>query len=293
MKVDGATKEPTLAFHHGSDGSQNLTGVRLILQYGQPRSASTFQFTLLCAAALLRYAGDRPVACSNHSSMNLQAALQGGLSVVKTHSLHVIDSVPAQLRARMAVFVTQGRFEHSILNTAPNEYALEVRRRGMHLVHVQEYESFRWHGPAFTVLSYAPIFGLGPRHSEMLAHFMRFWAILRQCCGLQRSSDYRSSIALPATRLARVHAEHDLDHPHCEVYDLNAVEKALLSTQIAHRWSAVVLGLLADGSAKDVDGHFCARSDMELRARARTAQGATQLALSHKLYADAYMRRES
>ena len=78
---------------------------------------------------------------------------------------------------------------------------------------------------------YEQLFKLDKPTVMMLHQFMRWWAVLRQCCGSQQSVDHR--LQLHNSTLEHKHHPTDYDYPACQVYDLPEAEKELLASELA------------------------------------------------------------
>jgi len=194
-----------------------------LLQLGEPRTASTFQWYMLCtiqrACALLN-APNLSVNfhCDGPEPRNSQGLL---LTVGKTHDP---GAITGQRSRRERIFETCKDYcDH--LRNLPN---VVVRQR---------YELFERHGLAGVLFSlFKPIFTLPePVVREVHTH-MKYWAILRQCCGSQQSEDHRlelHGISQEKQQGRLHHAQGSFADPDCEMYQLEVVEKLFLGTLLA------------------------------------------------------------
>ena len=110
---------------------------------------------------------------------------------------------------------------------------------GSCVAHVQQYESFSTRSQQ-QIGYYARLFGLSVQAEKLVFAHMRFWAILRQCCGSQSSIDNRLHVHSSrrgggnstASNRPR-HSVDDPDYPACEMYSLSAVEQLVLATALS------------------------------------------------------------
>lgn len=117
--------------------------------------------------------------------------------------------------------------------------ALMVMHNRVHtacIADIQRYESFI-ELPEREIESYSRLFGLSEQAKKDVFVHMKFWSILRQCCGSQASQDellalHTSNLSLNRS-LNFKHALVDYDYPACETYRLDEVEKLLFQTKLA------------------------------------------------------------
>ena len=72
----------------------------------------------------------------------------------------------------------------------------------------------------------------------MVREYLRYWEILRTCCGPQSSKDHQEHLHGMDGFSSTAHPKRPsfaLDSPHCDIYDLDAVEEALFNTSL-WRW---------------------------------------------------------
>ena len=209
----------------------------LLIQYGEPRTASTLQFQTLCAIALvLDKADPSRVVCSflpagptPPGDLAGKAADQTTLHVVKTHSVpaegfpnnawlfasEIDDAVGADDPWQGAAQRMSHELNHEV------KYAQVMSRlaeRGSGIA--SEYQSF---------------FGLSDPQIEEVVTYLRYWDILRMCCGAQMDDGYRAELgggapadvrAGPGSYLMTVKPES------CHRYDIQAIERHAVQTQV-------------------------------------------------------------
>jgi hypothetical protein len=170
-----------------------------IVQYGVPRSASTFQWTLLCLIARMKATPGTPVDCY-YQETDRPVESVGPRTVVKTH-------VPPIHGGPFHVFASI-RSGHDGWPTAVYTQSLE---------HMSD-------NPLSEVSRYEPVFSLTPAQTQLLREYLGLWSTLRQCCGRGQSLANRQRLhGCPIT------ATH---HPGCASRNLTDVEVRLTRTQL-------------------------------------------------------------
>ncbi|KAL1504440.1 hypothetical protein AB1Y20_010846 [Prymnesium parvum] len=236
-----------------------------IVQHGEARSASTFQWYLLCSILRVCRARQRrdvpppKVICSSrraetHVQGHERFALQfsprppKGVKVKPITLVQKTHSRPSY-PARRTVYFTSSHLPQKLLpySVVHQHYAELVR------------------SPLAAVEAYAPVFNLTREMVREVQMHLRWWMIIRQCCGYQSSQDHRNQLHGFA---GRRHAEFDYDYVNCDVYQLPVVERAFLSTRLARQyipWIQFVredVSLLRDTS---VSPGFCNRTNADIR----------------------------
>ena len=107
--------------------------------------------------------------------------------------------------------------------------------------YMRTFERMQTVGMHVILNDYAKIFGLTSEQHAMLTEYMRYWDILRQCCGRQMAHDWRVMLTSNATdpdaarmmpELQWKHSIHDPFYPACEMYDIVRVEERLLRSEL-------------------------------------------------------------
>ena len=214
-----------------------VTVPNLIIQYGEPRTASTLQFQTLCAIGLVLNKDDPSrVVCSfipagptPPGDLAGKAADQTTMHVVKTHVVpaegfpkdawlfasEIDDAVGADDPWQGAAHRMSNELNHEV------KYAQVMSRlakRGSGIA--SEYQSF---------------FGLSDPQIEEVVTYLRYWDILRMCCGAQMDDGYRAELgggaaadvgAGPGSYLMTVKPEN------CHRYDIQAIERHAVQTKV-------------------------------------------------------------
>ncbi len=108
---------------------------------------------------------------------------------------------------------------------------------------------------------YADAFRLTTPQRDALDEYTRHWEVLRRCCGTQMSSSWRAALQGTAADHGQAHA--------CAAHDLDAVEAALMTTEVYRRFGARDKHLrslsLRDG---DLNGSYCRWANEQVGRRA-------------------------
>lgn len=190
-----------VAFNRVADSRACVMSVlpKMIVQYGTPRSGSTFQYILLCLLARFRTPETR---CRYERS---PISVYDENVVVKTHEVPLIV----------------GAGERYLLFTSRSSKEPVLGRK----VEVEQlYESFAQR-PSEEVRRYSATFGLTEAEVVSVTAYMRYWSILRQCCGPQQSKTHRQQLHGCVPSLS----PEATTYPACEMYNLTAVEELFAS----------------------------------------------------------------
>ena len=238
-----------------------------LLQVGTPRTASTFQWYLLCtiqrACVLLNTKGNNSylVDCDGRPA-HKEAPGKVVLPVKKSHI--VPTKPPANARQRIFESCAEGTCSDMAQQHLPQ------------VMLWQSYEHFLRQGLGWMLYSVVqPLFALPETVTrEVFAH-MKYWSILRQCCGSQQSLGNRFRIhnISEAEQLAAAHkVQAKLDHPlaswrndtDCNMYQLDVVESLFLNTLLARKFHNRLW--LAYNTRKElIRPHICARMEDVMR----------------------------
>ena len=93
------------------------------------------------------------------------------------------------------------------------------------------------------VEDYAYAFGLLPESAAVgeVVAYVRLWDVLRRCCGPQLSEDYRARLygkvknVTVAQFAPMTRGPGDVAYDACEMYDIDAVERAIMKTELVKR----------------------------------------------------------
>jgi len=229
----------------------NRTMPDMIVQFGSPRTATTLQFQILCLiATMLHGEKDEKVACKfvggrNSPLPNAKQMMRNGhFPVIKSHihtnnlmdDLGVFNNKQSKLMKEYPngiwVFRTGKRDTEKI-----DWMKLEdkVSSPVVSLKYVQSLETLGRDGIHGILDDYARIFRLSAHELAELSEYIRYWTILRQCCGKQMSVDWRKMLQ-NHTRDGHAihdhkHSMHDPNYHACEMYNIKWVERLLLQSE--------------------------------------------------------------
>merc|ERR1711990_43432 len=79
------------------------------------------------------------------------------------------------------------------------------------------------------VLLYKDACDLSDHDVSAMLEYFRYWEVLRQCCGVQMSQDWRNTLD-PLEGYTDHHGPHDLGNPHCMLYNITEVEATFRET---------------------------------------------------------------
>jgi len=225
-----APRKPMICVHHDLRARVMIwlllllvpagTARETLIQYGPPRSATTFQLQVIRAAACLRD-GAPPEVVKAHKEAQLRGALQ------KANATGFLLFATARggggRRPRCA---DAGR-------DAERARAELSETLGAAVAHVQLYEYLERCGSNVQIFAYAEKLGLDDGAGDDVLEYMRYWSVLRRCCGPQMSFDYRARLlGLPRADNAKARARNDPAYDACETYNLTAVERHVLRTRV-------------------------------------------------------------
>lgn len=237
---------------------------RTFLSYAPSRGASTLQYQVLCAAMYLLHA-DAPenVDCYFWSGIQSQtlSTSHSKYSVVKTH---IMPQNQDALRKHAWLFTT---YLNSSQTESIGQHAL-ARQMSMDLryevKYVQDYASLGRLGYR-VVYAYQPVLHLTDEQTAEIMQYIRYWSVLRQCCGSQMSHDWRAQLQGNKKHAARVQPQSTL-YPACEIYDLDALETALMHSSLYQRFAdrAPVLRSLSSMDG-DFTGKYCSTTNQRIQ----------------------------
>ena len=224
----------------------NASEYELLMQYGQPRTASTFDFMVVCVLAHLSHGlgspggyrkkvscGFEPKGISGPRFAALAAEHPGEVRVGKAHQVFDLGAPPDGAPVPEALYFVSSREE----DVAAELAALLFPERGA-LGGVQAYDEFVELGLASIRRNFRAVFpDVSDEQFLMVREYMAHWDVLRQCCGGQAARSVVAQLHGLRTRKR----SWQLDRPHCELYDLDVVEEALFNTTI-WRWNFAAAG---------------------------------------------------
>jgi hypothetical protein len=170
-----------------------------IIQWGTPRLGTTFQYTLLCLIVKMKHMpNENNVRCDEMGSPTRNI---GPDMVMKTHYR------PHPVNFTNYLLFTAARSSDPVWNGSAYQ---------------QQYGQFLA-APLEEVKRYQPIFNLTAKEVHSAMAYMRYWSIIRRCCGSQQSLVNRQRLhgCKPSEPITSP------QYPACETYNLTAVEELL------------------------------------------------------------------
>lgn len=219
---------------------------RQVVQWGAPRTATALQFQILCAIAfLVRHDSSTAVRCQYRGSGgSVPPPAANRYDVFKFHERPAMPT--ESTRERLWVIATG--LDADWNTTVDQRDAIESHL-GWPVHLTQQPAELRRRGWEHFATKYADAFRLTMPQREALVEYTRHWEVLRRCCGTQMSSSWRAALQGAAAD-GRAHA--------CAAHDLDAVEAALMTTEVYRRFGARDKHLrslsLRDG---DLNGSYC------------------------------------
>jgi hypothetical protein len=214
------------------DSVTPVTLPNLIIQYGEPRTATTLQFQTLCAIALLlNDARPTRVNCSFMPALERgggflkdKAADKSTLHVVKTHSVP-----PGGFPKDAWLFTSE--IDDTVSIDAPWQGAAErmSHKLGHRVKYVQVLSRLTGRGSGIAT-EYKPFFGLADQQLVEVVTYLRYWDVLRMCCGAQMNDGYRAELISNAPPNASETSKSE--YPACDMYRIQAVERQAVQSRV-------------------------------------------------------------
>jgi hypothetical protein len=195
-----------------------------VIQYGRPRSATTLQYRTLCS--IMKLVKGTSVRCGFVADLNDEPEWGREFRVIKTHQPP--QEWPQHMfKDNVWFFFTgdNGINWHSEAAHLANDLGRDVK-------YVQLFDNLAMHGYTLAA-DYQPIFALNNSQCESLLTYLRYWDVLRQCCGPQMSQDWRATLQHDAAH-EPYWALEDTAYPACEMYDIDKVQSNMLNTKLGH-----------------------------------------------------------
>ena len=193
-----------------NEGNESIffeNSTRYIYTAGIPRTGSTFQQVLLCVIGHLR---SDSVSCSGQKNSTLQ--------VIKMHPSN------QELRLTNSLLFT------TVRNSLSEWSARNVTWTEGNVAYTQIYSRFV-ECPLCEVSKYRNAFGLTDVEVLLITQYMRYWSILRQCCGSQMSKHLRKEL-FGCPNSSDPLLEGKIDYHMCGSWNLTAVEKNFVKTKL-------------------------------------------------------------
>lgn len=235
------------------------------IQHGPPRTATTLLFHTMCAAMFLLHMNEPDnVQCNYVGDTNKfdEILKENKYNVIKIHDSKLISSGPEN----EWIFSTAKDYsDHNIEKwqsmTGKNE-ALYHRK----VKYVQVLSGLKVSGWRGVVHDISTLLNLSVESSDMLLDHMRYWDILRICCGVQQSVDNVNRMKGAPSNTMK-HPFGSALYPACEIYNLDELETNFMNTEIMKKfgkYSPTIRSVsLQDG---ELTGSYCSRTNEGLKS---------------------------
>jgi len=225
------------------DASTNQAprGSRCTFQIGYPRTASTLQFTEMCVMKIIQNpgedvkcvfganasmlqnceSGDGVLVSKEHSPPQVGEKLQMAFGKNKPTNFDIVMSLPEDPDSDFK----NGKWYNASQNVS-KEWKMEIKathsitdlkKRGM-----------------FVVNDFQSIYNLTDDDMDQVRNILRYYTVLRQCCGQQMSHDWRSELQGSEfqgnKKNKQIHwNKQSTVYPACQMYDIDAVQTELFA----------------------------------------------------------------
>lgn len=228
----------------------NDSSATVIIQFGEQRTATEFQHTLLCAWAMLTFAGaPSRVSCPFWRISGPAPVVQGGyVYVIKTHrNLWNLSWNELYPKHRLSLFATAVAISDSeendwraVARRLSPRHAPDIDNEASPLKYVQILSAFQHQSVEAAVLIYMRILGFAGNQSADLLDYMSRWNVINRCCSRSMS---RSEVMFLRWRTSSSpytpgQSAASRTAPLCTAYNLDAEEDAFMSTRIVRLYGS-------------------------------------------------------
>lgn len=200
-----------------------------IICLGKPRTATTLQFNMASISYflyLLRYdekrISDIKIAyVQQKRSKKMKSFLRRNTtSLIKSHMSidSMKESINEKLLNQTVIFTTATDKKEAY------DVEMELSNKGFDYAFVQDMETLKEVRSSGLISDYIIGFGLSQIDKQQMVEYFERWEILRQCCGKQMSSKWRTDLY----RLGKRKPRHSL----CSKNDIDDIEQSFMSTDL-------------------------------------------------------------
>ncbi|XP_053391464.1 uncharacterized protein LOC128554240 [Mercenaria mercenaria] len=235
-----------------SNSSSYANVPNIIMQYGIGGTATTLQFQILCVLmAILHESESNSVGCFYGSKPFYK------YTVIKTHNMN--DNALRSLPSDSWIFTTSS---NSFTSEKQQQFDLnqrKIKELKLKCPYTADIETVSKRGH-FIVYEYQSIFGVSNEQIMKALEYLRYWDILRLCCGKQMSADWRNRLS-PRKKYRMHHDPHSSTYPACEMYSISEVENLLIKTYVFQRFAHIsslhdIIGKPSNVDG-EINGHYC------------------------------------
>ena len=200
-------------------------GQHILVQDGIPRTGSTWQHQAVCRSLQLV-----TVDVNGKADYYLNCAFVSGHSLDAGEKLNdFVRSARLSPQGANAFHVLKSHSSWDQTKAVPDSLVF-ASQRGLNdfpnstICYRQLYAEFINKG-LFELEVYRNIFSLTEAQYDVLRYHMRYWEIIRKCCGPQASVDWRKELLEKKPLTYPKHEAFALDAPQCRMYNLTKVEE--------------------------------------------------------------------
>jgi len=264
--TDGATEDSVETLTKRAGGTTPGHDIPAhIMQMGPQRTATRLQFELVCLCQLLQLIHNGRIDQANN--LKCKSIKQ------RTPHTDIFDNPnPLVIKTHKHI---DTKFKKTLwVFTTANKTRDQFKSEQYNVKHVQEMNSLsaapeNGGGVENYILNYATnIFGLPAEKTKFLMDFMRYWDVLRRCCGMQMSATWREELILkgvqPTTNNNDTADLYDLNTVHeCSAYNIDSVEQLFMNTtlyqQISSEFPLMINILKTSSKDRDLFGTYCSQ----------------------------------
>ncbi|XP_060591151.1 uncharacterized protein LOC132746098 [Ruditapes philippinarum] len=230
-----------------------------IIQFGLGGTATTLQFQILCVLmALLHQDEIKDVGCYYAR----QPAHK--YCVIKTHSIK--DTFFQILPSDVWIFMTSSSLLSDEKKTELETHKVRIRNMRIRIPLIVDIETTSKRGHT-VVFDYQQFFRLSNTQMQHAVEYLRYWDIIRLCCGKQMSADWRRHLS-PKISYQPHHDPHGYAYPACEMYNITEVENLLIKTFVYQKFANIsslhdVIGKPSNVDG-ELDGTYCERCNKNI-----------------------------
>jgi len=273
--TDDVTEDSVEALTKSADGTLPDHDIPAhIMQMGPSRTATTLQFQLVCLCQLLQLIHNGRMDQAN--DLECYYLSKGKIKKNKKNNKRQIDIFdnPNPLVIKTHNYIDT-KFKKTLwVFTTANKTRDRLELEQYNVKHVQDLNLLsaapeNGGGVENYILNYATnMFGLPAEKTKFIMDFMRYWDVLRRCCGTQMSKTWREELILkgvqPNTNNYDTANLYDLNTVHeCSAYNIDSVEQLFMNTtlyqQISSEFPLIIHMLKTSNRDRDLFGTYCSQ----------------------------------
>ncbi|KAL7530405.1 hypothetical protein ACHAWF_003363 [Thalassiosira exigua] len=227
-----------------------------MLQFGPARTATTLQYMCVCLSLLLKLDDSEVFVNGSQMIKQLQCFYSDGSA--RLHRNILQPRVFKSHQAASHFGSNKTKEDIPIFTTAATKRdAVKLRSKLTNdgfkkVMYVQDLETVAERGHHI-IDDYAHIFSLSSFQRNELLEYMRYWDILRICCGKQMSNKWRME-QWPEWKIGKEFIDtHDPRYPACSMFNIDEVERLFLNTTLHKR----IKGHSIAAGVRHLNGTYC------------------------------------